>query len=282
FFFYTITKQLHPSIEAEEEAARQGTVLEEMGVGTSESNDTLLSSPGDVPMNSFGDGWGPISRSNSKQGNITSENQLANNGSNDVVAVRSPSASPQKRGKGSKHADNEHASHNKIDPMESFNLQTGNKGSFFFLKKKLRQQSNDVVEKAIGIYSAWKRTSTTLTSACSEANDNVKFLQKLRPFVEPLYSESRSAICESLPALFNNLKMIFTLSRYYSTKTRMTNLLTTITYQLCQKCRERSYCGGSSRDMWEKQPQEVLASMQKNKNVHEKYRLQFFVSPFYF
>eukprot|EP00485_Elphidium_margaritaceum_P015545 CAMPEP_0202728930 /NCGR_PEP_ID=MMETSP1385-20130828/185872_1 /ASSEMBLY_ACC=CAM_ASM_000861 /TAXON_ID=933848 /ORGANISM="Elphidium margaritaceum" /LENGTH=4770 /DNA_ID=CAMNT_0049395183 /DNA_START=131 /DNA_END=14440 /DNA_ORIENTATION=- len=91
---------------------------------------------------------------------------------------------------------------------------------------------------SIAIHNAFKKTAEQLNEALHEAEDNEKFLEKLRSFVQPMYNEENriSIISESLPLLFNNLKMIFTLSRYYSWKSRMTNLLTRVTHQMVSKC----------------------------------------------
>ena len=70
---------------------------------------------------------------------------------------------------------------------------------------------------SMGIYNAFKTVSEYLNEALNEAADNDKFLEKLKVFVEPLYNteQSMDIILESLPLLMANLKMIFTLSRYY-------------------------------------------------------------------
>ena len=63
-----------------------------------------------------------------------------------------------------------------------------------------------------------------VTEALNEAKDNVKYLQTLEKFIDPLDNGSPDSIKEILPALMNSIKMIHTIARYYNTNERMTGL----------------------------------------------------------
>lgn len=76
-----------------------------------------------------------------------------------------------------------------------------------------------------------------VTEALNEAKDNVKYLQTLEKFIEPLYDGNPETIKDTLPALMNSIKMIHTIARYYNTNERMTGLFMRITNQMIVNCR---------------------------------------------
>jgi hypothetical protein len=71
----------------------------------------------------------------------------------------------------------------------------------------------------------------------NEAKDNVKYLQTLEKFIDPLYNGDPETIKETLPALMNSIKMIHTIARYYNTNERMTSLFVKITNQMIKRCK---------------------------------------------
>jgi dynein heavy chain len=85
--------------------------------------------------------------------------------------------------------------------------------------------------------SKWKGIELRVTEALNEAKDNVKYLQTLEKFIEPLYDGTPETIKETLPALMNSIKMIHTIARYYNTNERMTGLFVKITNQLIKNCK---------------------------------------------
>ena len=77
--------------------------------------------------------------------------------------------------------------------------------------------------------SNWRGIDNKITESLSEAKDNVKYLQTLEKYLEPLYTGNPETIKETLPALMNSIKMIHTIARYYNTTERMTGLFIKIT-----------------------------------------------------
>lgn len=71
----------------------------------------------------------------------------------------------------------------------------------------------------------------------NEAKDNVKYLQTLERFIEPLYHGTPETIKETLPALMNSIKMIHTIARYYNTNEKMTGLFTKMTTEMITRCK---------------------------------------------
>jgi dynein heavy chain len=85
--------------------------------------------------------------------------------------------------------------------------------------------------------SKWRSIELRVTEALNEAKDNVKYLQTLERFIEPLYNGTPENIKETLPALMNSIKMIQTIARYYNTNERMTGLFVKITTEMITRCR---------------------------------------------
>jgi dynein heavy chain len=85
--------------------------------------------------------------------------------------------------------------------------------------------------------SKWRSIELRVTEALNEAKDNVKYLQTLEKFIEPLYDGTPESIKDTLPALMNSIKMIHTIARYYNTNERMTGLFIKITNQMISNCR---------------------------------------------
>ena len=85
--------------------------------------------------------------------------------------------------------------------------------------------------------SRWRAIELRVTEALNEAKDNVKYLQTLEKFIEPLYDGNPETIKETLPALMNSIKMIHTIARYYNTNERMTGLFAKITNQMITNCK---------------------------------------------
>ena len=85
--------------------------------------------------------------------------------------------------------------------------------------------------------SNWRGIDNKITESLSEAKDNVKYLQTLERYLEPLYVGNPETIKEALPALMNSIKMIHTIARYYNTTERMTGLFVKITNQMITNCK---------------------------------------------
>jgi dynein heavy chain len=74
-----------------------------------------------------------------------------------------------------------------------------------------------------------KTIESLISDKINEAKDNIKYLNTLEKFIEPLYSGTPDEIIETLPALMNAIKMIHTISRYYNTSKILTILFMKIT-----------------------------------------------------
>lgn len=120
-------------------------------------------------------------------------------------------------------------------------LRSKNCRTVFDVLTAASQPSNDNIGKPRDkIYlatSKWRSIELRVTEALNEAKDNVKYLQTLEKFIEPLYEGTPESIQETLPALMNSIKMIHTIARYYNTNERMTGLFIKITNQMIANCK---------------------------------------------
>ncbi|CUG94316.1 dynein heavy chain, putative, partial [Bodo saltans] len=101
----------------------------------------------------------------------------------------------------------------------------------------------------------WTETDAALTEALGEAKENVKYLSSLEKFFDVLYLGTPTQIIEMLPALMNNIRMMYTIARYYSTVPRMTALLFKITNQMILTCKGAINPSGNRGKIWEQAQQ---------------------------
>jgi dynein heavy chain len=119
---------------------------------------------------------------------------------------------------------------------------------------------------------SWKAMDNATTDAANEAKDNVKYLNTLDKYAQPLYDAPPSAVVESLPALLNNIKMMQQIARYYNTTDRMTTLFVKITNQMITNCKQHIKGPGK---LWEQDPQVLIANMEQSLKLYEAYQEQY-------
>ena len=121
----------------------------------------------------------------------------------------------------------------------------------------------------------WRMCDNGVTDALNEAKDNVKYLSTLERFTQPLYSGNPEAIIESLPALMNNVKMMLTIARYYSTQEHMTTLFVKITNQMIKTCKknvEYPDPEGSKVKLWDQDPEDLLQRLEMSLRLNDAYQ----------
>lgn len=115
-------------------------------------------------------------------------------------------------------------------------------------------------------YKIWKELDLKLTDAANESKDNVKFLSTLEKTLEPMYEGTPQDIIDGLPALMDNIRMMHTIARYYSTAERMTTLFMKITNQMITTCKEHINPEVRKPEkLWKLSKPELVARMQVNK-----------------
>ena len=121
----------------------------------------------------------------------------------------------------------------------------------------------------------WRQIDINITEAANEAKDNVKYLQTLEKFIDPLYRGTPQTVIDALPALLNSIKMIHTIARYYNTTERMTCLFVKITNQMITNCCHFILQEKPSEDLWNRQPAPLLAALEECLRLNEAYQEQY-------
>ena len=129
---------------------------------------------------------------------------------------------------------------------------------------------------------AWRETDTKLTDASNEAKENVRYLSSLESYFEALDKESPTVIINLLHALVNNIKMMYTIARYYSTETHMMVLFCKITNQLILACKNdiRQHGSQSAAHLWgqttdAEQLRALIERLQACISLNAKYQEEF-------
>lgn len=128
----------------------------------------------------------------------------------------------------------------------------------------------------------WRAMDVRLTEVSNEAKDNVKYLATLSRFVEPLYSGTPLEAIDALPALFNAIKMVFTIARYFNTPERMSDLFVKATHALIANCKRYILAtpgpGGeevpdpdSPKALWSRDVPALIARLQDCLKLSEAY-----------
>ena len=95
----------------------------------------------------------------------------------------------------------------------------------------------------------WKDLDGQLTEATIESKDNFKYLSTLKKFLLPLTKGSSPAeIMATLPALLNSIKMIYSISRYFSSSSQIESLFEKITNQIIENC--KIFVDSRIQNMW--------------------------------
>ena len=119
---------------------------------------------------------------------------------------------------------------------------------------------------------AWKNMDNATTDAANEAKDNVKYLNTLDKYAQPLYDAQPSSVIEALPGLLNNIKMMQQIARYYNTNERMTTLFVKITNQMITNCKAHIKAPGK---LWEQEPTTLCENMESCLKLYEAYQEQY-------
>lgn len=103
------------------------------------------------------------------------------------------------------------------------------------------------IQAVIGILKATRSSyiepfevlASIITHGSIEANDNLRFLEKISPICEELARASPSEIPPLLPKLLNIIRLIWLHSTYYNTEDRITSLLRKISNEIIAVCCKR-------------------------------------------
>ena len=118
----------------------------------------------------------------------------------------------------------------------------------------------------------WKAIDMKVTDAANESKDNVKYLTTLEKSLEPMYEGDPRQILDGIPGLMNNIKMMHTMARYYSTPQRMTTLFQKVSNQIINNCKEYLAAPGT---LWNQPKVPLLERLRLCVNLKEKYQQEY-------
>ncbi|KAF8281137.1 dynein, axonemal, heavy polypeptide 5 [Trypanosoma cruzi] len=127
----------------------------------------------------------------------------------------------------------------------------------------------------------WTEVDLALTDALTEARENVKYLRSLDKYLDVLYSSDISQIINILPALIANIRMMYTIARYYSRRECMTALFFKVTNAIVLSCkaainpsgvRSRIWESGQDPEMLKELLRQLQLSVDCNKAYNEEYK----------
>ncbi|CAG9462434.1 unnamed protein product [Pedinophyceae sp. YPF-701] len=121
----------------------------------------------------------------------------------------------------------------------------------------------------------WKMIDLRITDVSNEAKDNVKYLLTLEKSLEAMYNGAPQNVIDAMPTLMNNVKMMHTIARYYSTPERMTSLLCKITSQLITNCKHHLLEKGR---VWDQNYSEFLERLRVCMRVRQSYQEQYYAT----
>jgi dynein heavy chain, axonemal len=132
-------------------------------------------------------------------------------------------------------------------------------------------------QRLFGLLRRWRQIDINITEAANEAKDNVKYLQTLEKFIDPLYNGTPQVVVDALPALLNSIKMIHTIARYYNTTERMTGLFMKITNQMITNCKRHITDDGDliTEKLWDADPEQMLEKLEGCLHLNEAYQEQY-------
>lgn len=97
----------------------------------------------------------------------------------------------------------------------------------------------------------WSEMDACLSEGIAEAQENVKYLQALDTYFDVLYTSNLQQIMSVLPSLISNIRMMYTIARYYPTRERMTALFFKITNEIVSSCKRAINPSGTRARIWD-------------------------------
>ena len=135
--------------------------------------------------------------------------------------------------------------------------------------------SGSTRSRALNQLRRWRQIDIQISEATSEAKDNVKYLQTLEKFIEPLYTGTPETIIDTLPALLNSIKMIHTIARYYNTTERMTGLFVKVTNQCINVSKKSVLADSPPEALWDQDCKQLVSRLESCLRLNETYQEQY-------
>ncbi|XP_068204591.1 dynein axonemal heavy chain 5-like [Palaemon carinicauda] len=118
---------------------------------------------------------------------------------------------------------------------------------------------------------SWKEIDAKVTNHLTQAKDNVKFVYAIEEYCHPLYLNDPPGMTPYIMMLFNTVRMIHSISKYYNTSEKLSALLIKITNQMIRACQAYITCQGQ-QSIWSQPRQEVRVKIQHCLKLSAAYR----------
>ncbi|CAL1527205.1 unnamed protein product [Lymnaea stagnalis] len=119
----------------------------------------------------------------------------------------------------------------------------------------------------------WKMTDANITDSLNDTRDKVKYLDSLKRYFDQMYQDATptTILSIAIPGLINTMKQMDSVSRFYARTGFLGILLTKVTNQLVQACKDyvKQYTYNIMEDkdeLWVKVAEEVIAGDVANRN----------------
>ncbi|KAM8826831.1 dynein axonemal heavy chain 5-like [Synchiropus picturatus] len=125
------------------------------------------------------------------------------------------------------------------------------------------------------VLKAWRELDSRLMDASNMATDNVKILNSLEKFWDPLYSCNPVTMVDAIPALINAIRTSHSISHHFNTSDNITSLfMVKVTNQMIIACKAYITNNGANT-IWD-QPQNVVTDkMRASIHLNQKYQQHF-------
>lgn len=121
------------------------------------------------------------------------------------------------------------------------------------------------------VLKVWKETDARVTHNLAEAKDNVKFVYAIEEYCHPLYLNDPPGMTPYIMMLFNTVRMIHSISKYYNTSDKLSALLIKITNQMIRACQVYISRQGTA-SIWSQPRSDVRVKIQHCLKLHATYR----------
>uniref|UniRef100_A0A8C4E9U5 AAA+ ATPase domain-containing protein n=1 Tax=Dicentrarchus labrax TaxID=13489 RepID=A0A8C4E9U5_DICLA len=122
------------------------------------------------------------------------------------------------------------------------------------------------------IMKLWRELDARITDRANEAKDNVKFLNTLENVCQPLYNSGPVCIHHLIVQnVINAIQMIYTVSLYYNTNEKISELFIKVTNQMVTACRSYITDNGTCL-IWDQDAEDIIRKMEDCICLYREYQ----------
>ncbi|CAH8867793.1 unnamed protein product [Trichobilharzia szidati] len=120
----------------------------------------------------------------------------------------------------------------------------------------------------------WLQLESIVMDYTNEAKNNMKFLNTIEEYCEPLYRCDPVGMLESVPKLVTMIRLVYEISVFYSTPEKITSLFVKVTNQMISTC--KAYITSNyEHTIWTENPDKLLKKISDCHNLNQMYKTSF-------